>query len=448
MTTDHSAPPPGHPLRPDMTLAPYWWERAALTGEPDDDAPASLPASVDVAVIGAGYTGLNAALRTARGGRATLVLDAEAPGWGCSTRNGGQISTCIKPDMAALSRRYGAEHARRILAEGRASLDWMSELVAAEAIDCDFRICGRFHGAHTPRAFAALARKAAGDPDAELIPRAEQHREIATDAYHGGVVFHRHAQLDPARYHRGLLDRVREAGAQVVGHCPATALERDGPGWRLSTPRGQVRAREVVVATNGYTGALTPWLRRRVIPIGSDVIATDPLPEGMMDRLLPTRRNVTDSRRVVYYYRASPDNRRLVFGGRVSHGETDLKLSARRLHAAMTGVFPELAGIAVSHSWMGFVAYSFDELPHIGNREGVHYAMGYCGSGVGMASYLGMRLGERVVDATRGATALDPVSYPTRPFYTGRPWFLPAAVWLYRMQDRLAPASAASFFRN
>jgi len=437
VTTNPSAPTRGQMRWPDMKLTPYWQDSASPPDSPTDSPPDALPDTVDVAVIGAGYTGLNAARVTAQGGRSTLVLDAEAPGWGCSTRNGGQISTCIKPDLATLSRRYGADDGRRIAAEGRASLDWMGQLVAQEAIDCDFRVCGRFHGAHTQRSFAALARKFADDPDVEVIPRAEQHREIGTNAYHGGVVFHRHAQLDPARYHSGLLDRVRQAGAQVVGHCPATGLESDGSGWRLSTPLGQVRAREVVVATNGYTGALTPWLRRRVIPIGSYVIATDPLPNGMMDRLLPTRRNVTDSRRVVYYFRASPDNRRIVFGGRVSHGETNLRLSAERLHDAMTGIFPDLGGIGVSHSWMGFVAYSFDELPHIGSRDRMHYAMGYCGSGVGMASYLGMRLGERVLDPANGATGLDRVPFPTRLFYTGQPWFLPAAVWYYRMRDRL-----------
>ncbi|NYS26614.1 FAD-binding oxidoreductase [Rhodobacteraceae bacterium 2376] len=426
MTTD--------PLLAEMKRTPYWWDTGGAPA-PGDDAP--LPAAVDVAVIGGGYTGLNAALRTARAGRETLVLDAEAPGWGCSTRNGGQISTCIKPDAADLARRHGPKRARSILDEGEASLAYMGDLIAAEGIDCDFSVAGRFFGAHTPRAFEALARKAAGVPDTVVVPRAEQHREIATDAYHGGIVQLRHAQLDPARYHRGLLDRVRGAGARVVGGCGVTALMPADGGWRLTTPRGEVRARAVVVATNGYTGPATQWLRRRVIPIGSYIIATEPLPEGLMNRLLPTRRNVTDTRRVVYYYRASPDGRRMVFGGRVTHGETDLDLAARRLHAAMARVFPDLGQVRVSHAWMGFVAYSFDALPHIGVQDGLHYAMGYCGSGVGMASYLGMRLGQQVLGLPEGRTALDSLPFPTRPLYTGRPWFLPGAVAWYRLRDHL-----------
>ena len=422
------------PLLSDLKRTPYWWDTA---GPPPEGDTAPLPQSVDVAVVGSGYTGLNAALQTARGGRETLVLDAQSPGWGCSTRNGGQISTCIKSQEAALSRRYGADTARRIAAEGTASLAHMGEMIAAEGIDCDFRVSGRFYGAHTRRAFDDMARKAKGTPDTLIIPRAEQHREIGTDAYHGGIVQTLHAQLDPARYHRGLLDRVRAAGARVVGDCAVTGLRRHGEGWRLTTPRGPVTAGRVIVATNGYTGPATPWLRRRVIPIGSYVIATEPLPEGMMDRLLPTRRNIVDSRHVVYYYRASPDGRRMVFGGRVSHGETDLGLAARRLHAAMADIFPDLRSIRVSHAWMGYVAYTFDELPHIGETDGLHYAMGYCGSGVGMASYLGMRLGQRVLGDGQGRTGLDDLTFPTRPLYTGQPWFLPATIAWYRLRDRL-----------
>ena len=417
----------------DMKRTPYWWDTA---GPPPEGDTAPLPAAVEVAVIGSGYTGLNAALQTAWGGRETLVLDAQSPGWGCSTRNGGQISTCIKSQEAALARRYGADTARRIAAEGAASLAHMGEMIAAEGIDCDFRVAGRFCGAHTPRAYDALARKAT-EPDTLVIPRAEQHREIGTDAYHGGIVQTRHAQIDPARYHRGLMERVRTAGARVVGDCAVTALDRYGDGWRLTTPRGPVSARTVIVATNGYTGPATPWQRRRVIPIGSYMIATEPLPEGVMDRLLPTRRNIVDTRHVVYYYRASPDGRRMVFGGRVSAGDVDLTVAAHRLHDAMVALFPDLRAIRVSHAWMGHVAYTFDELPHIGEAEGLHYAMGYCGSGIGMASYLGMRLGQRVLGEARGRTALDDLPFPTRPFYTGKPWFLPATVAWYRLRDRL-----------
>ena len=199
--------------------------------------------------------------------------------------------------------------------------------------------------------------------------------------------------------------------------------------------RGTVTARDVVVATNGYTGAITPWLRRRVIPIGSYIIATEPLAPDVMDRLFPTDRIASDSRRVVYYYRPSPDRTRILFGGRVSANETDPAVSGPHLHKQMVRLFPELGGTRLSHSWCGTVAYCFDEKVHTGTHDGIHYAMGYCGSGVSMASYLGMRVGQRVLGRAEGATAFDDLPFPTRPLYTGKPWFLPAAVAAYAWLD-------------
>ena len=199
---------------------------------------------------------------------------------------------------------------------------------------------------------------------------------------------------------------------------------------------GSVTARNVVVATNGYTGGLTPWLQRRVIPIGSYVIATEEIDSATMARIMPRDRIVSDTRKVVYYYRASPDRKRIVFGGRVSHNETDPRVSGPLLHAAMAGIFPELAQTRISHSWCGFIAYTFDELMHIGERDGLYYAMGYCGSGVGMAGYLGMRLGQKVLGRMEGATAFDDVRFQTRPFYTGNPWFLAPSILYYRWKDR------------
>jgi len=223
----------------------------------------------------------------------------------------------------------------------------------------------------------------------------------------------------------------------VAARCAVQGVTRDGSSFLLSTAQGQVRARDVVIATNGYTGSLTPWLQRRVIPIGSYMIATEPLPDGLMDRLFPTNRIVSDTRKVVYYYRPSPDRRRIIFGGRVSHQETDPRVSGPKLHAALVRLFPELHNTPISHSWCGFVAYTFDELMHLGKHEGLFYAMGYCGAGVGTSSYFGMRLGQQVLGLSEGKTALDGLPFQTRPLYSGNPWFLAPSVAYYRMRDSL-----------
>ena len=419
------------------TFAPYWWDdvpRPALAETP-------LPATVDVLVVGAGYTGLHAALQTARGGHSTLVVDAEEAGWGCSSRNGGQVSTSIKPSFDQLARRHGAQRAFDILQEGQRSLAWIAEFVRTEGISCDFAQVGRFHAAHNAAQYEALAARVAHQPKglevpAHMVPRAAQRSELGSDAYWGGVVYEQHCSVHPARYHQGLLERALAAGVQVAPRCAASAIEKSGQLHRVTTARGTVLARQVVIATNGYTGKLTPWLQRRVIPIGSYMIATEPLPDGWMDRLIPHNRIVSDTRKVVYYYRASPDRRRILFGGRVSHQETDPRVSGPRLHADMVQLFPELAPVRISHSWCGFVAYTFDELMHLGQRDGVFYAMGYCGAGVGSASYFGMRLGQQVLGLPQGRTALDGLAFETRPLYTGNPWFLAPSVAYYRWRDR------------
>jgi glycine/D-amino acid oxidase-like deaminating enzyme len=420
----------------DVKLTPYWWDHVPRPALPR----VAPPAKADVVVIGSGYTGLGAALQTARGGRSTVVLDAEDAGFGCSTRNGGQISTSVKPSYDVLARRYGAEKAFRLKKEGQASLAWVETFVAEEGIACDFRVAGRFHAAHNAAKYEVLAREIAHQPkglevEAHLIPRSEQRLELGTDAYYGGVLYAKHASVDPGRFHQGMLDRVLAAGAVVVPHCPATGIERESGGFRVVHAGGVIAARNVVVATNGYTGALTPWLRRRVIPIGSYIIATEPLPKELMAKLMPRDRIVSDTRKVVYYYRASPDGTRIVFGGRVSHDETDPKVSGPRLHAELVRIFPELAQTKISHSWAGFVAYTFDEMMRAGQRDGLFYAMGYCGSGAGMAGYLGTRIGQQVLAKPEGATAFDDLPFDTRPYYWGWPWFLAPAVAYYKWCD-------------
>jgi glycine/D-amino acid oxidase-like deaminating enzyme len=422
---------------PDFKALPYWWDG---TPRPDFGQP-SLPARADVVVVGSGYTGLSAALQTVRGGRSTVVLDADAAGWGCSTRNGGQVSSSVKPSFSELASTHGEERARQILLEGHRSLAWLGEFVAEEKVDCDYRVSGRFHAAHSARQYDALVQFVSNPPSgidlgARLVPRSEQRTELGTDAYHGGMVHLRHAAVDAARLHRGLLERAVEAGAIIVPHCTVTAIEQQGNGFRVITSRGEITARNVVVGTNAYSGRVTPWLRRRIVPIGSYIIATEPIPRETMDRLFPTDRMVTDTRKVIYYYRASPDRTRILFGGRVSWNETDPTKSAPLLHAEMVRVFPEIAAVRVSHSWMGFVGFTFDRLMHTGVHDGIHYAAGYCGSGIGMATYLGMKLGLKILGKPEGESAFDNLPFPTRPYYTGYPWFLGAAISYYRWRDR------------
>ena len=422
----------------DFKAQPYWWDDS----QPAQFEQAELPGQVDVLVIGSGYTGLNTAIQTARAGRHTLVVDAEQAGWGCSTRNGGQISTSVKAGYQELAAKYGADKARAILTEAKQSLEWIGNFVEQENLDCDFNRVGRFHAAHNPAQFRKLSTAIKSqlpglENGAYLVSQQEQREELGSDAYYGGVVFPQHCSLHPGKYHGALMDLALKAGASLRTQCKVVAIEQQKNGFVVTTTKGRINAAKVVIATNGYTGSLTPWQQRRVIPIGSYVIATEQLAPGLIEQLMPKNRIVSDSRKVVFYYRSTPDRQRIIFGGRVSHNETDPTVSGPLLHKNLAAIFPQLAEVKINYSWMGFVAYTFDTLMHVGNRDGLHYAMGYCGSGVGMASYLGMRMGQQVIGVADGSTAFDDLPFPTRPLYTGNPWFLAPSVAYYRLRDRL-----------
>jgi glycine/D-amino acid oxidase-like deaminating enzyme len=423
----------------DFSLKPYWWDNTPRPQSGD----LALPGNTDVLVVGSGYTGLHCALQTTQAGRHTTVIDAEDLGWGCSTRNGGQISGEIKPDYEELSRRYGSAEAHALIAEARTALEWLGDFVDQQQIDCDYQRCGRFVAAHSPRQFdklvARVRRQTPGlEQSMRIVEPRDQATEIDSSYYHGGMVIDAHCSLDPAKYHDGLLRLARAGGAEIIGHCAATQIERSADGFRVTTSRGSIEARELVIATNGYSGALAPWQQRRVIPIGSYMLATEPMSLERAAKLMPRSRVFSDTRKIVVYFRLSPDGRSLLFGGRVSVFESDPVKSLPALRQEMLRIFPQLEDVRISHTWMGFVAYTFDELPHLGQKDGIYYAMGYCGSGICLASYLGNRLGLQLLGRQEAGSAFDKARFQTRPLYSGKPWFLAPSVRYYQLLDRFS----------
>jgi len=421
-----------------LKLTPWWWEAAPRPSTP----PPDLPVNADVAVIGSGYTGLSAALALARAGRSVVVCEADDPGAGASARNGGMIGSGHRLSYTALTTRYGEATAAALLGEGNNALEFTAGLIADEAIDCQFHRSGRFRAACRAADYDVIGREINLLRDkiglaADMVPRAEQQREVATDFYHGGCVYHRHGSLHPGLFHQGLLDRALAAGAIVAGRTPVTAIDRAGAGFQVVTPRGTVTAGNVIVATNGYTGGITPALRRRVIPLSSYIIATEELPAERVHAAIPSRRMIVEDRALHGYYRPSPDGRRILFGGRAALHAIDPRRAGKRLYRYLVELFPDLAGVRISHSWSGHIAYTWRDMPHIGCRDGIHYALGYCGSGVAMAPYLGYRVAHKVLATADGDTAFDGVDFPVVPPYAGHPRLLPAIDLYYRARMRL-----------
>jgi glycine/D-amino acid oxidase-like deaminating enzyme len=434
---------------PDFRAAPYWWDAA----EPID-RDTELPAEADVAIVGGGYAGLSAALTLRRLGHNPVVLDAGRIGWGASSRNGGMVSGGLKVAASDLGRKFGADHARAIVGAAAASFPFIEELIARENIDCDYVRCGRFLPAWTPGHYRALEAKApvlaeaTGMPTA-MLPRARQREELGSDYYYGGMTAEATGSLHPGKYARGLADAAARAGAVLVGGVRVQKIERHGSGAVIATDKGNVRAGAVLVATNGYTkapgGAVAmPWLARRLVPVASYIIATEKLGKARIRELFPNHRMIADTKRVLNYFRPSPDGERVLWGGRASFrpGGAPPTEAAPALYKAMTDVFPQIRGVKITHAWTGYVAFTLDGLPHIGEQDGVHFAAGCQGSGVAMASWLGHQSALKIARAANAPFALDLQNFPAVPLYDGRPWFLPLVGEFYRLRDRIDRAAA------
>ena len=347
-----------------------------------------------------------------------------------------------KLGVKGLKSHYGADRTHGILRESIGFVGFMEALLEEENIDCDFRQVGRFRGASRPSHYEHMARELEAQQeatgiDAEMLPKQRVREEIGTDRFHGGVRYQIDGGLHPGKYHDGLVRVIRESGCVLAEKTEVTGIERMADGFRVATSNGVVRAGQVAICTNGYTGKVTPWFRRRVLPIRSSIIATEELAPELMDDLMPTRRMYGDSRRVMAYYRASPDGKRILFGGRASSADDPLT-NAGLLRQSMLDVFPQLDKTHITHSWSGLVAYAFDHVPHLGKHGDLYYAMGYCGSGVARASFFGTRLGHKMLgNDEEGRTAFDDLPFTTRPFYTGNPWFMSSIIQWQRLLDRI-----------
>jgi len=421
----------------------YWLDTVQMPG----GTPSELPERVDVGIVGAGFTGLSAARTLAKRGAKVAVLETNTIGWGASSRNGGMVLTGMKLGVEILAGRYGMEATRRMYAASLASIDVVEQIIGEEKIDCNFSRCGHLEVACKQSHFDTYARSV------EVIAREFNHRvriveknglhsEIGSDIYYGGMVDEVSAGLNPARYVAGLGRAALNAGACVFENARVERIERasrkGGLGFQLVTPRGQVLATDVFIATSGYTSKTTPALQRKIIPIGSFIIATERLPEALAHELSPCNRMIFDSKHYLYYYRLTPDNR-MLFGGRAAffpETSSTIRRSAEILRRGMIGVYPQLRNVKVEYAWGGTLDFCFDTMPHAGRMDGMYYAVGYAGHGVAMATYLGAKIAQQI----SGGPEENPyanVPFPGAPLglYNGRPWFLPFAGAYYKILD-------------
>ncbi|TMD29268.1 MAG: FAD-binding oxidoreductase [Chloroflexi bacterium] len=435
-------PPSAHPLADYRAEVLWRTQMPELPSFRDRE----LPDETDVVVVGGGYTGLSAARALARGGARVSVLEANELGYGASTRNGGIVHPGFKWSHAELLHRYGAGLGGELYRESLDGYRYLVGLIREEGIDAELVERGHLELAYAPGHLGELEETqrslAAAGIAASIVPRARLREEIGSDAYFGALAYEESGGLHPAKYFAGLANAAVRAGADLHEGVRARSVRRE-PGGRMVmvTDRGSIRARDVVVGTNGYTDGLVPALRRRLIPIGSYIIATEPLSEGLVHELSPKGRVFFDTKNFLYYWRLTAD-RRMVFGGRASFIPTSVDQTARILHRGLAEVHPQLRDARIEFAWGGRLGFTFDRMPHVGRTGGVTYAMGCCGTGVALMTHLGAKIAGWLGGGD--PPVLARLRFPLVPApYEGRAWFLPAVGEWYRLKDRLAARGRA-----
>jgi len=421
----------------------YWLDTVNIpAGESGD-----LPETVDVAIVGSGVTGLSAARVLAKRGVRVAALEAQTLGWGASSRNGGMVLTGMKLPVSTLISRYGREKVQRMYAASIASIDCVEQIVQQEQIDCNFSRCGHLEVACKHAHFDGYAKSAEliekeFNHKLRVINRGDLRNEIGSDIYYGGLVDELSAGLNPARYVAGLATAAKRAGAALFDHTRVETMQREsdngGQRFRLRTSKGSLLARDVLLGSGAYTTNASPALRKKIIPIGSYIIATEVLTEDLARGLSPKNRMIYDSKHFLYYYRLTPD-RRMLFGGRAAffpETENTVRKSADILRQGMISVYPQLRDAKVEFVWGGTLDFAFDVMPHTGRIDGMYYSVGYAGHGVAIGTYLGTKLAA-IICGEPNDIPFDAIPFPNPPMglRSGHTWALPLAGAYYKFLD-------------
>jgi glycine/D-amino acid oxidase-like deaminating enzyme len=423
-----------------MKLESYWLDTAPpFTGA----AQGPVAGQADVVVVGGGFTGLSAALTLARRGASVVLLEAGRVAGEASGRNGGQCNTGLAHDYADLATRLGETRARAYYEAYDAAVDTVERIIAEESIVCDFQRCGKLKLAAKPEHYEKLVRvherlRTSVDPGVELVTPDRLNDEIGSSSFYGGLLQRQGAQMHMGRFGVGLAEAAARAGAGVYENAAVTNIEREAGGFRVTSARGAIRATQVFLATGNSSMGPFGWFRRRLVSVGSFIIATAPLAPDLLDQITPTRRNYVTTKNIGNYFRVTPDNR-LLFGGRarfaLSNPKSDTK-SGKILIDTMTRLFPQLEGTAVDYCWGGLVDMTADRLPRAGEHEGMFYSLGYSGHGVQMSVHMGRQMAD-VMAGKKDSNPWGDLEWAAIPGYSGKPWFLPMVGAYYKLQDLL-----------
>ncbi|WP_108260695.1 NAD(P)/FAD-dependent oxidoreductase [Mangrovicoccus ximenensis] len=423
-----------------MTLSADLWEQSLWHATAEEPSPGSdAPLDATVLVIGGGFSGLSTALHLAERGVAVTLVEAKQIGFGASGRNGGQVIPGLKLDPSEMRARWGEAEGSRLAAFAGAAADRVFDLIDRHDIACGATRNGWIQGAHSALALKAVHARAkeweAEGAPVEFYGAGSMAEATGTAAYVGGWRDLRAGLVNPLSYARGLARAARAAGVTIVTGSPVRAVRRSGQGWALDLDGESISGKTAVLATNAYDTALMPKLARSILPVQSTMLATEPLPGHIAGTILPQGACCSETRKLAFYYRMTPDGR-FAIGGRGATGAEHSQALQDALEGGMRRMFPQLADVRVEHAWSGHLALTMDHLPHLHEPEpGLWTVAAYNGRGVAMATAMGAALAERIAEGT----PLPLPETPIRPiaWHAVRGPVMDIGVRYYWMKDKL-----------
>ncbi|MCF8069750.1 MAG: FAD-binding oxidoreductase [Desulfobacterales bacterium] len=415
---------------------PYWLDPHPTT---KSYSKKELSQKTDVLVIGSGFAGMSTALHLRKAGIEVTVLEKGKIGSEASSKNGGMSITGPAKGFVDILKKFGEEPAIRMFRESMDAIDCIEENVKEGNIDCHFARCGHFAAAFKPSHLDHL-KKVQELEDKHLnhktilFSKAQMHDEIGTDFYHGGLVDPLSVGVHPAKYIAGLVRMADDAGADLHENTSAGRIEKNGNTYIVHTNRGQIQSNNIAICTNGYTGKLTPWLQRRIVPFESFMIATEELPPDVAKAISPKNRMMFDTKNRLFYFRLSPDGKRMLFGPDPQGFNKSFKDKVYTARKEMVAIFPQLEKFDIEYAWAGNCGMSYSFFPSIGQHDGLYYAVGYSGHGISFASYLGKKLAG-LIATNKVDTMFSELKFKAIPLYNGKPWFIPFVDKFFRFLD-------------
>jgi len=418
---------------------PYWLDPHPTTKSYSNK---ELPVKTDVLVIGSGFAGMSTALHLRKYGVEVTVLEKEQIGSEASSKNGGMSITGPSMGFDDLLKKFGEAQAVQMFRESMDAIDCIEENVKEGNIDCHFSRCGSFAAAFKPshlnrlRHVQELEDKYLNHKTV-LFSKEQMREEIGTDFYHGGLVDPLSVGVHPAKYIAGLVRMADDAGADLHEFTGADKIEKNGNHYIVHTDRGRIQAQNIAVCTNGYTGKITPWIQRRVVPFESFMITTEELPPDIANAISPKNRMMFDTKNRLFYFRLSPDGKRMMFGPDPQGFNKSFKDKVKTARREMVEIFPQLEKFEIEYAWAGNCGMSFNFFPHIGQHDGLYYAVGYNGHGISFASYLGKKLAGLIAKDELD-TVFSELKFRAIPLYNGKPWFIPFVDKFFKFLDKIS----------